>query len=148
MDRGHAVEHRPHAVRQALVGEVLVGEQRVAAKFRHLLRVQHRSKRRALEITHIGVPAAAEIARLLGFLADFEDLGISRHRLDEFVDLQRPKAAAEIELLLRGQVLVVKEDDEVIEQRRADLADHRIRERAGEIDPGDFGAECAGDGFN
>ncbi len=94
------------------------------------------------------MPATAEIARLLGLLADFEDLRITRHRLDEFMDLQLTEAAAKIELLLRGQMLVTEEDNEVIEQCRADLADYPIAERAGEVDPRHFGAERAGDRFN
>jgi len=148
VDGGQAVEDSLHAVRQALVGLVLVGEHRVAAKFRHLARIEHRPQRRAFEITDVGVPAATEIAGLLGLLADFKDLGISRHRLDELMDLQLTEAAAEIELLLRGQMLVMKEDNEMLEQRRADLADHPIGEGTGEIDAGDLGAERAGDWLN
>jgi hypothetical protein len=144
VDRGHAVEQRLHAVRQRLIGKVLVGEQCVAAIVRHLARVQHRSQRRPLEVADIGVPAAAEVARLPRLLADLDDLWLRGHAADEFVDLQLAEAAAESELLLRAQLLVVQEDHEVVEQCRADLADRRVRQRPGEVDARYLGAERAG----
>src|SRR5580704_1789159 len=45
----------------------------------------------------------------------------------------------------RGQMLVVKENDLMVEQCLADLANDLVGERPGEIDAGDFGAERARD---
>src|SRR6266481_5953285 len=56
-----------------------------------------------------------------------------------------PKPAAEGEMLFRGQMLVVKEDDLMVEQCLADLANDLVGERPGKIDAGDFGAERARD---
>src|SRR5207302_10072980 len=102
------------------------------------------AQRRPLEIADIGVPPAAEIACFLRLLANLDDLGMRGHAADEFMDLQFAEAAAEIDLLLGAQLLVVKEDHQVVEQRRADLADRRVRQSLGEIDSRYFGAERAG----
>ena len=60
-----AVEQAPQPRRQGLVGEIHVGEQRVAATRRHLAREQHRAHRRAFEIRGVGMPDAAEIDPLV-----------------------------------------------------------------------------------
>jgi hypothetical protein len=65
--------------------------------------------------------------------------------LDEIVDLQLTKPAAEGEMLLRGQMLVVKENDLMIEQCLADLANDLVGEWPGEIDASDFGAKRSRD---
>ena len=57
--------------------------------------VQHRAERGPFEIADIGVPAAAEILRLVRLLADFEDVLVVRRGLDEIVDLQLAEAPAE-----------------------------------------------------
>jgi hypothetical protein len=54
----------------------LAGEHRVATGGRNLACVKHRAERRPFEVTDIGVPATAEIARLVRFLADLEDVPI------------------------------------------------------------------------
>jgi hypothetical protein len=48
-------------------------------------------------------------------------------------------------MLFRGQMLVVKENDLMVEQCLADLANDLLGERPGEIDASDFGAERARD---
>ena len=65
-------------------------------------------------------------------LGQASELGIL-HRL--------PEAAREGELLVRRELLVAKEDDQVIEQRLADLRDHGSVERRGHVDPADLGAQ-------
>jgi hypothetical protein len=81
------------------------------------------------------MPAAAEIAFLFRFLADLDDLRVLRHPFDEIVDLELAKAMPEGEMLLRCQMLVVKEDDEVIEQRPPDFGDDGLRQRLRQVDP-------------
>src|SRR3981189_3308525 len=107
--------------------------------------VQHRAQGRRFEIANVGVPAAAEIALLLRLLANLDDLRVLRHPFDEIVDLELAKAMPEGEMLLRGQVLVLKEDDEVLEQGRADLGDNRFGQRLRKVDARDLGAKRAGD---
>jgi len=69
-----------------------------------------------------------EIARLVRLLADLEDVLILLRGLDEIVDLQLTKPAAEGEMLLRGQMLVMKENDLMVEQCLADLANDLVGE--------------------
>src|SRR5580704_15157058 len=139
--RRHVAEHRLHAVRQRVIGEVLAGKHRIAANRRHLASIEHRAQGRSLEIADIGVPAAAEIARLVFLLTDFEDLLVVGHTLDEFMDLQLAEAAAEGEVLVGGQVLVAEEDHLVVGERVADFADRRVIELLRQVDAGDLGAE-------
>jgi hypothetical protein len=61
------------------------------------------------------------------------------------MDLQLAKPAAEGEMLFRGQMLVVKENDLMVEQCLADLANYLVGEWPGEIDASDFGAKRARD---
>ena len=82
----------------------------------------------AVRDNYIGVPAATEIACLVRLLADLEDVLILLRGLDEIVDLQLTKAAAEGEMLVRGQMLVVKENDLMVEQCLADLANDLVGE--------------------
>ena len=91
------------------------------------------------------MPAAAEIARLARLLADFEDLRVRGHAADKFMDLQFAEAAAEIEVLLRGQLLVAEEDDLMLKQCGPYRADDPVGEIARQIHARDFGAERAGD---
>ena len=85
IDCRQPVEHAPHSRGQCLVGQVHVGEQRVAAKGRHLARDQHRAHRRAFEIGGIGVPEPAEIDLFVFQLDDWSDLGKSVDPFDERV---------------------------------------------------------------
>jgi hypothetical protein len=74
VDGDQAVEHALHAVGERLVGEIRVGEQRIAALGRHLAGNQHGAHRRLLEIGGVGVPHTAEVALLVLELDDWNDL--------------------------------------------------------------------------
>src|SRR5262249_42403256 len=87
----------------------------------------------------------AEIACLVRLLANLEDALILLRGLDEIVNLELTKPAAEGEMLFRGQVLVMKENDLIVEQCLADLANDLVGERPGEIDASDFGTKRARD---
>src|SRR5438552_216331 len=91
------------------------------------------------------MPAAAEIAFLLRLLADLNDLRMLRHARDEIVDLELAELMPEGEMLLRRQMLVMKEDDEVLEQRRADLGEGRVWQGSRQVDARNLSAERAGD---
>src|SRR4051812_37661562 len=59
---------------------------------------------------------------------------------------ERAHAARERHLGLVVEVLVPEEEDLVLDQRRPDGLDGGIVERRGQVDPGDLGADVAGDG--
>ena len=103
--------------------------------------VEHRAHGRHFEVADIGMPAAAKIAQLVFFLAHLDDLGVAVHAVDEIVDLQFAEAAAEGNVLLRGQLLLAKENDAIVDERPADFADHVVVEVARQVDAGNFGAE-------
>jgi len=90
------------------------------------------------------MPATAEIACLVAFLANLDDARVDRRPFDEFVDLQFTKPGTETKVLFRRQVLVVEEDHLIVEQRLTDLADNPVIERLRQIDPRHLGAERAG----
>jgi hypothetical protein len=66
------------------------------------------------------------------------------HAGDIGMDVQRPEASAEGELLLWRQVLITEEDHLVLDEGRADLRDHRVRQLGREVDAGNLGAQGAG----
>jgi hypothetical protein len=68
------------------------------------------------------MPGAAEIAGLVLLLADFEDLLVVLHALDEIVDLQLAETPAERYVLIRSEMLIAEEDHLVVDQRPADFA--------------------------
>ena len=81
-------------VRQRLVGEIHVGEQRVAAARRRLARDQHRRHRRAFEIGRVRVPQPAEIDLLVLELDHRRDLRKSVEPLHERIFDRLAEAAA------------------------------------------------------
>ena len=116
-------------VGQALVGEVLVGEQRVAAGGRHFLRVQHRAHGRAGREHLVGVPGSAEILLVGGAFDDRQDFRIVRHALHERMQVDIPPAAGKRQLLGRRQVLVADRDHQIVEQSGADFRQDLVRRR-------------------
>src|SRR5690606_38371756 len=78
-------------------------------------------------------------------LLDLEDLRIVVHALHEGVQMNFAPALGEGELTLRREVLVAGEDDEIVEQGGADLAQHLVVQLLRKIEAVDLGAEGAGD---
>src|SRR5439155_1088162 len=68
-----------------------------------------------------------------------------RHAGDKVVDVEVAETAAEGQMLLRGQALIVEEYHQVVEQRPADFRDRAIVERLCKIDPRNLGAERSRD---
>jgi len=58
---------------------------------------------------------------------------------------ERPEPPAEAHELLRGEVLVGEEDDQVIQEGRAQCRDELGRHVLGEVEAGDLRAERAGE---
>ena len=114
IDRDEAVEQIPQPRRQSLVGEIHVGEQRVAAIGRHLARHEHRAHRRLFEIGRVAMPQPAEIDPLVFELDDRRDLGEAVDALDERVLDRLAEMPRQAEQFGGRQVLVAKEDHEVV----------------------------------
>ena len=116
-------EHLLHAVGQRLVGEILVGEQRVAAVGRHLDAVEDGAHRRLGHHGGVGVPLLADDLLVAGLARDLDDLGVGLHALVVGMDEDLAEAAREGLVALGIELLVAEEDDAVVEQRLADVAD-------------------------
>ena len=57
------------------------------------------------------------------------------------MDVQFAEQPAEGEMLLRRDVLIAEEDDEVLRQRAVELVHRPVGQRAGEVDAADFRAD-------
>lgn len=76
---------------------------------------------------------------------DQHDLGqLRQHRVDR-VHVQGAKARGELRLRLRGDRLVTEEQHLVLDQEFSQARHFRLRQLPGNVDPGDEGAEGAGD---
>jgi hypothetical protein len=81
-------------------------------------------------------------------LAVLDDVGndenfrvIGQQELLEHVDLQHAKATAEIDLLLRGDLLIAKDHDVVIQVRAVNAREVLIIDRSAEVEANDLGAD-------
>lgn len=81
------------------------------------------------------------IAGSLRLLAHLGDHWIARDRREEAVDVDRPEAFGEGDVLLRRQLLIAEEHDSVLPQDATGLGDGRARDRARQIDAGDLAAD-------
>ena len=135
------LEGRFQPVRQCVIGRIHAGEQCVAARPRHLARIEHRAQCRRLVIRMVGVPAIPDIAPLLRLLAHLGDHRVSGHRSKEAVDIDLAKALRKRDMLLRCQLLVAEEHDPVIPQGPPDLGHLNLARRGREIDPGNLRAD-------
>src|SRR5579859_889428 len=149
----HAVcVHGPEAFQRALqagrecfVGEILVGEQRIAAIGRHLDGVEDGAHRWFLHHRGVGLPVLADDLLVAGLAADVDNLGVRADAVIVGVDEDFAEAAGEGFVLIPLEVLVAEEDHAVVEERLADFAYHAVVEVPRDIDAADLGAECAGD---
>jgi hypothetical protein len=81
-------------------------------------------------------------------LAVLDDVGndqdfrvIGQQELLEHVDLQHAEAAAEIDLLLRGDALVAEHHDMVIQMRAMNAREVLIVDRPGQVQADDLGTD-------
>ena len=86
----------------------------------------------------IGVPAAADIALLLRLFAHLGDYRIAGHMRKEAVDVDRPKALGNRDVLLRREALVAEEHDAVFAERATDLAERLVAHGPRQIDAADL----------
>jgi hypothetical protein len=145
MNGTQAAERPLQTVGERLVGEVHVGEQRVAAFLGHFAREQDRAHGGFGVVAVVGVPAAADVGLLLLLLAHLGDFRIARRRHEELVDVDRSPAARERDVLLGRQLLVAKEDHAFVVEDAAKLVPLVIAEVLRQIDAEHFGAAAAGE---
>mmetsp|Transcript_5852 Transcript_5852/g.22971 ORF Transcript_5852/g.22971 Transcript_5852/m.22971 type:complete len:729 (-) Transcript_5852:815-3001(-) len=137
---------------QGLPGGVLVGEQRVAPLGRQFLRQQHRPQAGLLHVGQVGVPVMARVTEA-DRLAVLDDVGhdqqlrvAGQRELVQHMDLQRPEAAAEVDLLLRRDALVAEHQHMVVEMGAVNTAEVVVGQRLAEVQPQHLGGEAAGEG--
>ncbi len=63
---------------------------------------------------------------------------IARQRI---VPVELTEAAAELDVLLAGDVLIAEQQDAVVEERPVDLAEFRFGHRPADVDVADFSAQ-------
>src|SRR5690606_17711951 len=142
-----AVQRLLHFQRQGLVGHLLGGEQGVAAFGRQLPGVEHRAQAGDFLVGQVRVPELAGVAQagrltVLDDVGDDEDLRVAgQQELAQHVDLQLAEAAAEGDVLFRGQVLVAEDHYAVIQMGAMHTGEIGVVERAGQVDADDLGAE-------
>jgi len=91
------------------------------------------------------MPDAPEVHALMLELRNLDDLGMALDPLDEGIFDRRAELPRGREELVRRQLLIPKEQHEMIEQRAPKLRDRFRAERSAEIDGADLGPEGAGD---
>jgi len=141
MAGGEAFQRRHQPVRQRVIGRIHAGKQRVAAGLRHLAGIEHRAQGRHLVVAVVGVPAAADVARLLRLLPDLGDHWIAGDGGEKAVDVNRRKPLGKRDMLLRRELLVAEKDDAVLPEGAADLGENSVVDRPGEIDATYLGAD-------
>ena len=141
--RGHAGQHLLDRLAQGLVGAVHVGEHRVAAAIRrHHRQMQDRAHRRLDVARHIGMPdlAGDVLGRFVGL--DQQDFGMPLDRAPAgWVDVQLAELAAEVGVLVDADLLVTKENHQVVHQRVVNLLELLVAQRFGQVDTVDLGAD-------
>jgi hypothetical protein len=138
-------------LRQGFPGLVHVGEQRVAAFARQFLGVEHRAQAWQFLVGQIRVPVFAGITQahrltVLDDIGDDQDFRvIGEQKLLEHVNLQHAETAAEIDLLLRGDLLITEHNDVVVQMRAVHASEVCVVQRTGQIQADDFRAHLFGE---
>ena len=123
VERRQALDQPLDRLRQRLVGEIHVGEGRVAADRRRLVQVEDRAHRRLGLARHVGMPDLAR--RRLGLLVGMHDADLGM-ALDlgpgRRMDQKLAEQAAERLVLLDAHLLVAEEQHVMRHQRIVQLA--------------------------
>jgi hypothetical protein len=125
----------------ASVGQILVGEQRVAAVGWHLEGEEHAAHGRLRQIRRVRVPHTPEVVALV---LEFHDGGDQRRlgKPGQIRVLHRfAETPGEGHLVLGSRLLVAQEDDEVVQKRLAHLPDDLLIEIARHVDADDLGPQ-------
>ena len=145
MDRFEAGDELLHAVAQPVEGRRHAGEHGVAADRRHLLGDQDRGLRRFLAERLVGMPDVSAERRIGLVVAKFDqnrDVFVLRR---ERMHSEFAEPAAEVDQILRADVLVAEDQQLVLGQRILDGVALLVRHRLAQIDTGDLGAEVSAD---
>ena len=145
VDDAKAGQHRLHAVGEAFVGEVLIGEQRVAAIGRHVERIEDGAHRRLRHHRRVGVPLFADDPLVARLAHDADDLGVAFAGIEIGMDEDIAEAAGEGLVAGIVDLLAAKEDHQMLEQRASDFGDRRLVEAGADIQAADLGTQGAGD---
>ncbi len=150
MLRLQPLEQGSHPARQAFEGEVLIGEHRVAAERRRVLRVDDGRLVRPRAERHVRMPKTADIDRAIaGLLHIDENLratgdGGRLYRIGERVVVDVSEARREGGVLLRRQrPLPPEEQNEMLEKGIMDVGEVGIGNLARDVGAEDFGTERA-----
>jgi len=119
---------------------------RVAAKGRHLARVEHRADRRLLQIGRVGMPGAADVLDHPRLLAQLENLREVGDALDKRVVGRLGEVAGVAQEVGAAQFLVADVDRAMGEKGVVDFGALPVAERQAQIDAADLGAERAAEG--
>jgi hypothetical protein len=146
VDGPQALQQALHAVGQRFVGEVLAGEERVAAIGRYVDGVEDGSHRGLRHHRGVRVPLFPHDAQVPGLAANLDDLRIGDD--GRVVGVHEDVAEAARERLVLGgvELLVAEEDDAVIEEGAPDGRHARVGEIGAQVDAVDLGPQGAGDG--
>jgi hypothetical protein len=145
VDGAQAGEHPLHATGQRVIRRVQIGEQRVAAERGQFLGVEYRRHHRFGQEHLVGMPAAAEVARIPFRLDDLGDFGPFRQAGDMGMQVNFPEPPREGELLVGRDRLVREEDRAMRQQRLFNLGERGLVQGFRKIDPGNLRAQGAGD---
>ena len=126
---------------QGFIGLVEIGKNRVAAGFRHIDGVKHREIGRIGEVGEVGMPIAAGHARggapgaALGSIGNDAQVGLlGMVILIEDMARDGAEAAAKPGQLRRRQILLRKNQQEMLQQFPAQRRRFLVGQRAGEIE--------------
>ena len=92
------------------------------------------------------MPVLAVLPGGVGVGVDEHELGVAVDARGRRVDVERPEAPPEGEVLLVVDGLVAEEDDPVLDEGAVDLVERLVVERLAQVDPGDLGPDRRGEG--
>ena len=101
---------------------VETGPQRVAPRDGSVLHAEHPDVRWLGEERYVGVPQVS-LRRAVGGVLDPLERYVDATRAIGWIDVRRAETGRECDVLVVGEVLIAKEDHQVIEQRLVDLAE-------------------------
>ena len=142
VNRGQSREKALHRIRERVVRRVHICEERIASSWRNFLEMKYRGHWRLRIARYVGVPGLARDPPGILIGLDDDDFGMpfedaERRRMKvEFAE-----ASAESFVLIGSQILLTKENNQVSDERVANLGEKFFVERLRKIDALDFRAD-------
>ena len=118
-----------HALGQPFVGEILIGEQGVAAIGRHVEGVEQGAHRRFGHHGGVGVPFLADDLGVAGIAGDRHHLRVMVAGVEIGMDENIAKGAGQALVSGDVELLVAEKDHTMVQKRGADFRDYRIGQR-------------------